>query len=49
MKRVITIIAFQIGVDCLGFPQFHTHEIETMEYKQNYKAHTSNYFKPYSK
>lgn len=49
MKKLITVIAFQIGVDCLGFPQFHTHELETVEYAQAHKAQTSKFFKPFSK
>lgn len=27
MKKFVTIIAFQIGVDVLGFPQFHNHAL----------------------
>ena len=23
MKKILKIIAFKIGVDCLGFPSFH--------------------------
>ena len=48
MRKVITIIAFQIGVDCLGFPQYHTHELTTVE-QSPHKRQTSKYFNPYSK
>ena len=52
MKKVITIIAFQIGVDVLGFPQYHTHELiecESSVKVPQYKLQTSNFFKPFSK
>lgn len=52
MKKLIKIIAFQIGVDCLGFPQYHTHElIESRATGQipPHKLPTSKYFKPFSK
>ncbi len=29
MKKIIKTIAFQIGVDILGFPVFHNHSITT--------------------
>lgn len=43
MKKVITIIFFNIGVDCLGFPQYHTHEL--IEWIKPESKH----FNPYSK
>lgn len=49
MKKAITIIAFQIGVDCLGFPQFHNHKVETINITSAHKLPTSKYFKPFSK
>ena len=43
MKKFVKIIAFQIGVDVLGFPQFHNHSL-TKEVFCNGK-----YFKSFSK
>ena len=43
MKKILKIIAFQIGVDVLGFPQFHTHEIlnrNLLSSSKFFKAHT---------
>ena len=35
MKKILKIIAFQIGVDVLGFPKIHEHELTYLE-KNNY-------------
>ena len=43
MKKIFKIIAFQIGVDCLGFPQFHNHTIE------DFKIVDSQFFRAHSK
>lgn len=43
MKKIFQIIAFQIGVDVLGFPQFHTHQFEDTV------RVSGKYFKSYSK
>lgn len=34
MKTFLKTIIFQIGVDCLGFPQFHKHELTYKEKKE---------------
>ena len=33
MKKILKIIAFKIGVDCLGFPSFHNHNLLYKGYK----------------
>ena len=43
MKKYIRIIAFKIGVDILGFPDFH----KTI--KEDYFIIDSKYFKAFSK
>lgn len=43
MKKYIKILAFQIGVDCLGFPLFCHHE------KTDYQIVDSKYFKAFRK
>ena len=35
MRKILKIIAFQIGVDVLGFPKIHEHELTYVE-KNNY-------------
>ena len=45
LKLQVQVLMFQIGVDCLGFPQFHKHQLTYGEeryitvYHQKY--HTS--------
>ena len=43
MKKYITVIAFKIGVDVLGFPEFHK------TFKDNFFIIDSQFFKAYSK
>ncbi len=43
MKKIFKIIAFQIGVDVLGFPQFINHKVEGF-----FVIH-SQFFKAFSK
>lgn len=41
MNTILKAIVFQIGVDCLGFPQFHKHEVpfQTKSFEErNYKT-----------
>lgn len=42
IKKLKTLV-FCIGVDILGFPQFHKHEIETQVYSD------SQFFRSFSK
>ncbi|MCT4181635.1 hypothetical protein [Elizabethkingia miricola] len=44
MKKFFKTIVFQIGVDVLGFPVFHKHQIENRSLVSD-----SVYFKAYSK
>ncbi|QIY83396.1 hypothetical protein HER18_07565 [Chryseobacterium sp. NEB161] len=46
MKKFLKNIAFQIGVDILGFPQFHNHKLEGYYY---ISYSDSQYFKANSK
>ena len=43
MKKCITVIAFKIGVDILGFPEFHK------TFKEDFFTIDSQFFKAYSK
>ena len=43
MKKLITVIYFQIGIDILGFPQF------TYHVKNDFVIIDSRYFKAFSK
>lgn len=43
MKKIITIIAIQIGVDVLGFPLIHR------TYKESYFIVSGKYFNAFSK
>lgn len=43
MKKLLTIIYFQVGVDVLGFPLFTRH------HKEDVVIIDSQYFKAYSK
>ena len=43
MKKILTIIYFQIGVDILGFPLFTRHA------KEDFVIIDSQYFKAFSK
>ena len=45
MKSFFKKIVFIVGVDVLGFPQFHTHEIlnrNLLSSSKFFKAHTKN-------
>ncbi len=43
MRKAVKIIAFQIGVNVLGFPEFHVHRVTDL-----FAVH-SKYFKAFSK
>ncbi|WP_262907413.1 hypothetical protein [Chryseobacterium sp. MFBS3-17] len=43
MKKIITIVAFRVGVDVLGFPLFCNHRIA------NYRIVHSQFFNAFSK
>lgn len=43
MKKFVQILAFQIGVDILGFPNFHKHTIHRTV------CFSGKYFKAHSK
>lgn len=45
MKKYIKIVMFQIGVDCLGFPLFHKHEVQ--DYKFEEKKYITKYHKSF--
>lgn len=40
MKKLITMIYFQIGVNIIGIPEIHKHDISTFWYKKQ----TSKFF-----
>ena len=42
MKTILKTIAFKIGVDCLGFPSFHHHNLI-------FKNYITPYHKKYHK
>lgn len=43
MKKFLHIVAFQIGVDVLGFPEFHNHFLEKTVFVDG------KYYKSFSK
>ncbi|MDP9954679.1 hypothetical protein J2X97_000316 [Epilithonimonas hungarica] len=45
LKLQLRILMFQIGVDCLGFPQYHKHELVYGELPQ--RRHITIYHEKY--